>query len=151
MLTGLISISSGDCYVNGYSVKTDMSAIRESLGVCPQKNVIFPSLTVKEHLEMVAMLKGMSVRDIKKAVDDMISRIGLSSKRNQLAGHLSGGMKRKLCLGMALIADSQVVFLVAPVIISFILLIRTNPRLAWTRIQEELLGTCYAHIRKGTL
>lgn len=57
ILTGLFPPSSGSAHVNGKSILTDMDAIRESLGLCPQHNVLFDRLTVKEHLEFFINLK----------------------------------------------------------------------------------------------
>eukprot|EP01105_Mastigella_eilhardi_P028439 TRINITY_DN936_c0_g1_i14.p1 TRINITY_DN936_c0_g1~~TRINITY_DN936_c0_g1_i14.p1 ORF type:complete len:1870 (-),score=505.12 TRINITY_DN936_c0_g1_i14:2049-7658(-) len=114
MLTGLTTITSGDCYINNRSVRTDMAEIRQTLGICPQRNVIVPVLTVREHLLMVGLLKGVGLLKVRKAADEMIELVGLTPKRGTLAGHLSGGMKRKLCLAMALIGDSAIVFLDEP-------------------------------------
>ena len=57
MLTGLYPPSSGSAHINGNSIITDMDAIRESLGLCPQHNVLFDRLTVKEHLDFFISLK----------------------------------------------------------------------------------------------
>lgn len=57
ILTGLFPPSSGSAQVDGKSILTDMEAIRESLGLCPQHNVLFDRLTVKEHLEFFINLK----------------------------------------------------------------------------------------------
>ena len=57
ILTGLFPPTSGSAHVDGKSILTDMEAIRESLGLCPQHNVLFDRLTVKEHLEFFINLK----------------------------------------------------------------------------------------------
>ena len=57
MLTGLYPPSSGSAHINGKSIITDMDSIRESLGLCPQHNVLFDRLTVKEHLDFFISLK----------------------------------------------------------------------------------------------
>ena len=57
ILTGLFPPSSGTAYINGYSILTEMDRIRESLGLCPQHNVLFDKLTVKEHLRFFVNLK----------------------------------------------------------------------------------------------
>ena len=57
MLTGLFPASSGTAHINGKSIITDMDAIRESLGLCPQHNVLFDRLSVKEHLDFFISLK----------------------------------------------------------------------------------------------
>lgn len=67
-----------------------------TIGVCPQQNVLFSYLTVKEHLELFAALKGVPKLYIAQDVQDMVTRLGLSDKMNTPASSLSGGMKRKL-------------------------------------------------------
>ena len=57
ILTGLYPPSSGSGHINGKSILTDMDSIRESLGLCPQHNVLFDRLTVKEHLKFFINLK----------------------------------------------------------------------------------------------
>ena len=57
MLVGLFPPTSGDAIINGYSILTDINGVRESLGLCPQHNVLFSRLTVREHLSFFARLK----------------------------------------------------------------------------------------------
>ena len=79
------------------------------LGICPQHNVLFDALTVEEHLWFFAKLKGLDdPKIIKKEVDKMISSVGLEDKRDTIIQKLSGGMMRKLSVGIALIGDSKV-------------------------------------------
>ena len=56
MLTGLFSPTSGDAKINGYNIRSDMAKARDSLGLCPQHNMLFPSLTVFEHLIFFGMV-----------------------------------------------------------------------------------------------
>jgi len=114
MLTGLYSPTSGDAFLHGYSIRHQMSSIRRHLGICPQHNVLFDTLTVREHLELLAVLKGTPAALISRAVEDKIAEVGLSAKSDTYSAALSGGMKRKLSVGMALIGDSKVVFLDEP-------------------------------------
>ena len=82
---------------------------RKRAGICPQHNVLFDTLTVKEHLLFFAALKGMDdSKNAQQEVDRMITSIGLSAKRDAESRNLSGGMKRKLSVGNALIGDSKV-------------------------------------------
>ena len=57
MLVGLFPPTSGDAIINGYSILTDMEGVRQSLGLCPQHNVLYDRLTVREHLNFFARLK----------------------------------------------------------------------------------------------
>ncbi|KAF7698247.1 phospholipid-transporting ATPase ABCA3 [Silurus meridionalis] len=114
MLTGLFPPSSGRAYINGYDICQDMVLIRRSLGLCPQHDVLFDNLTVREHLLFYAQLKGYPREKIPDEVDRIIRILNLEDKRNARSKTLSGGMKRKLSIGIALIGDSKVVMLDEP-------------------------------------
>ncbi|XP_074552265.1 phospholipid-transporting ATPase ABCA3 [Halichoeres trimaculatus] len=114
MLTGLFPPTSGRAYINGYDICQDMALIRRSLGLCPQHDVLFDNLTVREHLIFYAQLKGFSKEKIPDEVDRIIRILNLEDKRHARSKTLSGGMKRKLSIGIALIGDSKVVMLDEP-------------------------------------
>ncbi|KAK3590748.1 hypothetical protein CHS0354_030988 [Potamilus streckersoni] len=114
MLTGFISPTSGTAIVNGYNIRTSISKVRENMGMCPQHNILFDSMTVEEHLKFFALLKGCSWGDVNKEVEKMLTVIGLQAKRDAQSHTLSGGQKRKLSVGISLIAGSKVIILDEP-------------------------------------
>ncbi len=114
MLTGLIPVTSGDATIRGLSIKDKMPSIRCTLGFCPQHDVLYDQLTVREHLEFYAGLKGYSKEKTKQAADEKIREVGLTEKENVRSKALSGGMKRKLSVGIALMGDSRIVFMDEP-------------------------------------
>ncbi|KAL2633831.1 hypothetical protein R1flu_005310 [Riccia fluitans] len=114
MLTGLTRPSSGDAEIWGHSILKDLSSIRRTIGVCPQQNVLFSLLTVREHLELYAVLKGIPEDGIPGEIQNMVERLGLTEKINSRSANLSGGMKRKLQVAIAMIGGSKVVFLDEP-------------------------------------
>lgn len=114
MLVGLLPPTSGDAFVFRKSILTDMDEIRKGLGVCPQHDILFPELTVREHLEMFAILKGVNEDILERSVTEMVDEVGLADKLNTVVEALSGGMKRKLSLGIALIGNSKVIILDEP-------------------------------------
>uniref|UniRef100_A0A8I6AQZ2 ATP binding cassette subfamily A member 3 n=1 Tax=Rattus norvegicus TaxID=10116 RepID=A0A8I6AQZ2_RAT len=114
MLTGLFPPTSGHAYIRGYEISQDMVQIRKSLGLCPQHDVLFDNLTVAEHLYFYAQLKGLSVQKCPEEVKQMLHTLGLEDKRDSRSKFLSGGMKRKLAIGIALIAGSKVLMLDEP-------------------------------------
>jgi len=65
MLTGLIPPSSGQALVGGRPIRTAMARIRRSLGVCPQADVLWPQLTVREHLHLFAALRGFTDAEVR--------------------------------------------------------------------------------------
>eukprot|EP01084_Bolivina_argentea_P269163 457388_1 len=116
MLTGLLDATHGSAYIlqNDVTNPNTMSEIRKHLGVCPQHDVLFKRLTVREHLQLFCRLKGVPSRLIKQEVDQTIDAIGIKHKANDFPPSLSGGEKRKLSLGIALIGGSKIVFLDEP-------------------------------------
>eukprot|EP00658_Telonema_sp_P-2_P043853 TRINITY_DN3172_c0_g1_i3.p1 TRINITY_DN3172_c0_g1~~TRINITY_DN3172_c0_g1_i3.p1 ORF type:complete len:865 (-),score=167.46 TRINITY_DN3172_c0_g1_i3:2-2596(-) len=114
MLTGMCSPTSGDAKVNGFSVVRSMDAVRANLGVCPQYDILFDPLTVEEHLALYAELKGVDHDEVALQVDAVVKSVDLGYKRAAYVSELSGGMKRKLSVGIALIGGSKVCFFDEP-------------------------------------
>ncbi|NWT69367.1 ABCA3 protein, partial [Prunella himalayana] len=109
MLTGLHSPTGGQAYINGYEISQDMVLIRRSLGLCPQHDVLFDNMTVEEHLHFYAGLKGYPASKCPEEINHILRILSLEDKRRSLSKALSGGMKRKLSIGIALIGDSKAV------------------------------------------
>ena len=114
MLTGMLDATGGDAFINNRSIKTDMPAIRASLGICPQFDVLWPMMTVREHLTLYAAFGGMRSAETKKAVVDAVAEVALLEKLDVPTGNLSGGQKRKLSLAIAFVTRPDVVFLDEP-------------------------------------
>uniref|UniRef100_A0A8C0IS39 ATP binding cassette subfamily A member 3 n=1 Tax=Chelonoidis abingdonii TaxID=106734 RepID=A0A8C0IS39_CHEAB len=114
MLTGLYPPTSGQAYISGYEISRDMVLIRRSLGLCPQHDVLFDNMTVAEHLYFYSGLKGYPSLKCPEEIDRIVRLLNLEEKRCSLSKSLSGGMKRKLSIGIALIGDSKVVMLDEP-------------------------------------
>lgn len=116
MLTGVIGRSAGTCEMYGVDISNGMNELRREvgLGVCPQHDVLWADLTVEEHLLFFAGLKGLSSAQADTAARTVIREVGLTEKVRTLSKDLSGGMKRKLSVAIALVGDSKVVFLDEP-------------------------------------
>ncbi len=118
MITGALAPSSGTATIAGKDIRTHMPEIRRDVGICMQHDCLFPRLTVREHVEFFARLKGVYV-DLSKAeadkhVDQAILDVALWEKRDTYTSKLSGGMKRKLSVAIAFCAGSKVVVLDEP-------------------------------------
>lgn len=103
--------SGGDVFVEDASVTQQLSAARRHLGVCPQFDAI-DQMTVAEHLRFYARVRGIS--DIDAQVSAVIDAVGLQLFRDRQAHALSGGNKRKLSLGIALMGNPSVILLDEP-------------------------------------
>lgn len=114
VLCGMLAASSGKASIYGYDVKNDMKELRKMMGICPQHNILFPKLSVKEHLSIFADFKGMDRKEIDDEIERLLKDLHLDHKANVLSKDLSGGYKRKLSLGIALVGGSKIVFLDEP-------------------------------------
>uniref|UniRef100_A0A8C1F963 P-type phospholipid transporter n=1 Tax=Cyprinus carpio carpio TaxID=630221 RepID=A0A8C1F963_CYPCA len=114
ILTGMFPPTSGTAYIYGKDIRTEMDAIRQSLGMCPQYNILFHHLTVEEHILFYSLLKGRDRKDAEQEVENMLEDLGLPHKRDEEAQNLSGGMQRKLSVAMAFVGGSKVVILDEP-------------------------------------
>ncbi|ODN03994.1 ATP-binding cassette sub-family A member 3 [Orchesella cincta] len=114
ILTGLFPPTSGSATVNGFDITDELDSVRENLGLCPQHNMLFDDLTVLEHLQFFGRLKGLTSFEAHYEAVSLIKKLQLKSKKHVAACNLSGGQKRKLSLGIALVGGSKVVILDEP-------------------------------------
>jgi ATP-binding cassette, subfamily A (ABC1), member 3 len=114
MLTGAVYPTSGEAYLNGLSVTTEQRQIRRYLGYCPQFDAFTGTLTARQTLTMFGHIKGIDNAILPKYVDSMINLIGLSEYADRPAMGYSGGNKRKLSVGVALMGNPPMVFLDEP-------------------------------------
>ncbi|XP_043274650.1 ABC transporter A family member 1-like isoform X2 [Venturia canescens] len=116
ILTGLTSPTAGTALIFGYDVRdsNDMQMIRSMTGVCPQHDILFDLLTPREHLEFFAAVRGIPRSMIDMEVKKTLKDIDLTEKANTFAKYLSGGQKRKLSVGIAIIGDPKIIILDEP-------------------------------------
>uniref|UniRef100_A0A3P9L2N4 P-type phospholipid transporter n=1 Tax=Oryzias latipes TaxID=8090 RepID=A0A3P9L2N4_ORYLA len=114
MLTGDIPVSSGEAFLNGYSIRTQMGDVHQNMGYCPQFDAINDLLNGREHLELYARLRGVPEEEVAMVAEWGIQKLGLVKYANKSAGTYSGGNKRKLSTAMALIGCPPVIFLDEP-------------------------------------
>ncbi|XP_005105583.1 ATP-binding cassette sub-family A member 3 [Aplysia californica] len=114
MLTGFYPPSSGTAIISGYDIRHSISEVRSSLGLCPQHDILFDNLTVEEHVIFFGLLKGVPKAEVIPQCEEMLKDMELFPKLKARAKTLSGGMKRKLSVCIALIGNSKVVFLDEP-------------------------------------
>jgi len=114
MLTNDIAPTAGTAYLNQLNLLTQQEQIRQVAGYCPQYDSIIPTLTAREHLTLFARIKGIDKSEINDYVQTLIDRLALQPGiEDKPSATYSGGNKRKLCLGIALVGNPKVVFLVS--------------------------------------
>jgi ABC-2 type transport system ATP-binding protein len=112
MLCGLLTPDSGEGTCLGYDIRRDADKIKRRVGYMTQRFSLYQDLSVRENLEFVARLYGLP--NAKSAAREMIKRIGLSGREEQLAGELSGGWKQRLALGACTLPNPQLLLLDEP-------------------------------------
>ncbi|KAL7717521.1 ABC transporter [Entamoeba marina] len=118
MLTGLIESNGGSATVCGYDINKSMSYIHSVVGVCPQFDVLWSDLTTYETVLFYCRLKGF-FRHAKSVAKKILFEVGLWSKKSpkpqsRKTNQLSGGMRRRLSIAIAMTGDPKVVFLDEP-------------------------------------
>ncbi len=114
MLTTLTKPTKGEGYICKHSIVTEPNSIRANIGYCPQKTSLDEELTVWENMMLYAQLSGLSGREAKVRVNQLLEEAGLTTKQNSLVKTLSGGMCRRLEVMGALIGQPQIIFLDEP-------------------------------------
>ncbi|XP_030939110.1 ABC transporter A family member 7-like [Quercus lobata] len=116
MMIGLTKPTSGTAYVQGMNIRTQMDGIYTSMGVCPQHDLLWETLTGREHLLFYGRLKNLKGSALTQAVEESLKSVNLfnGGVGDKKAGKYSGGMKRRLSVAISLIGDPKVVYMDEP-------------------------------------
>jgi len=109
MMCGLLRPTSGEILIHGELVPPDGGGtIRSRVGICPQENILWSKLTCFEQLVFSARMYNVPKSLARSRADRLLQEMGLESKRNKLATSLSGGMKRRMNVIMAIMHDPEI-------------------------------------------
>ena len=111
MLSGEFPPTSGTAHIAGFSVTREQARLRQCIGYCPQFSALIDALTVREHLELFARIKGVPEPHVGTRVERKMGEMDLGDFADKAAGSLSGGNQRKLSVAIATISDPPVLFL----------------------------------------
>ncbi|KAF9422356.1 hypothetical protein HW555_001946 [Spodoptera exigua] len=112
IITGMTSATEGNVYVNGKDTVRQRDEVRQNLGLCPQHNLFFPDLSLREHI-MFFTLRG-TYAEARSSSRALAARLGLEDKLGAACQLLSGGMKRRAQLACALAGGADVLILDEP-------------------------------------
>jgi ABC-2 type transport system ATP-binding protein len=116
MLSGLLHPDDGDACIEGHSIRNEARDARAALGVVPQDIAIYPDLSARENLIFWGKMYGLRGAALKQRVDEVLVIIGLADRQKGASGKFSGGMKRRLNIGIALLHKPQVVIMDEPTV-----------------------------------
>lgn len=116
ILAGLLRPDSGDACIMGHSVVGDAARAKAALGVVPQDIALYPDLSARENLVFWGKMYGLRGAPLAQRVDEVLEVIGLSDRQRDRVGAFSGGMKRRVNIGAALLHKPQVLILDEPTV-----------------------------------
>ncbi len=112
MLCGLLRPDDGNGRCLGFDIRSESGEIKKNVGYMTQRFSFYEDLTIEENLDFIARIYGVPARKI--AVERSLERLGMTARRRQLAGTLSGGWKQRLALSACLIHEPQLLLLDEP-------------------------------------
>jgi ABC-type multidrug transport system ATPase subunit len=115
ILTGLIPPSSGKALIDGLDIRYQLAQIHQIIGVCPQFDIQWDNLTPREHVLFYSRLKGIPAKEEQSHALELLTHVGLQDDADRkFASQLSGGMRRRLSVAMALAGNPKIVFMDEP-------------------------------------
>jgi ABC-2 type transport system ATP-binding protein len=116
MLAGLLQPSGGDARIQGHSIRQEPQAVKASLGMVPQEIALYPDLSARENLVFWGKMYGLRGAALARRVDEVLKIIGLTDRQKDRVGTFSGGMKRRVNIGAALLHKPQVIIMDEPTV-----------------------------------
>jgi ABC-2 type transport system ATP-binding protein len=116
MLSCLLRPDDGDAHIMGHSIRTDAMGVKSVLGVVPQEIALYEDLSARENLTFWGKMYGLRGAALKSRVKEVLEVIGLSDRANDRVGKYSGGMKRRVNIGVALLHKPKVIYMDEPTV-----------------------------------
>lgn len=116
MISGLIEPTSGDAHIGGYSIRTQPIEAKRLLGVIPQEIALYQELSARRNLEFFGRMYGLNGKELGRRVDEVIDFIDLKDRQHDRVDTFSGGMKRRVNIGVGLLHRPQLVYMDEPTV-----------------------------------
>lgn len=116
ILSGLLQPDGGDALVAGHSIRHESQAARSAIGVVPQEIALYGDLSARENLTFWGQMHGLRGAALRQRVDEVLELIGLTERQKERVDRYSGGMKRRVNIGVALLHRPQILYLDEPTV-----------------------------------
>jgi len=116
MMCGLIAPTEGDVWIAGKSITREPLEVKKLIGVVPQEIALYPELSARANLEFFGKMYGLGGAELSKRCDEVLDYIGLKDRQKERISSYSGGMKRRVNIGVGLLHKPQIVFMDEPTV-----------------------------------
>jgi len=116
ILCGLFPPTSGKVLVDGRNLQTDLSSIKNMIGIVPQDLALYPTLSARENLEFYGSMYGLHGKDLKDKIENWLEKLGLQDASKRRVSTYSGGMKRRVNLIAGILHEPKILFLDEPTV-----------------------------------
>jgi ABC-2 type transport system ATP-binding protein len=116
MISGLIAPTAGEAKIGGHSITREPMEAKKLLGVVPQEIALYPTLTARQNLDFFGRMYGMGGRELNTAIDEVLDFIDLRDRQKDRIDTFSGGMKRRVNIGVGLLHKPQLIYMDEPTV-----------------------------------
>ncbi|MBW4438024.1 MAG: ABC transporter ATP-binding protein [Pleurocapsa minor GSE-CHR-MK-17-07R] len=116
MISGLLKPTRGDAVIGGFSITKQAMDAKKLMSVVPQEIALYPTLTARQNLEFFGRIFGLGGAELKKRVDEILEFTDLTDRANEKIEKFSGGMKRRVNIGVGLLNRPQLIYMDEPTV-----------------------------------
>lgn len=116
MISGLVEPSDGDALIGGHSIRKEPIAAKSLMGFVPQEIALYSELSARQNLKFFGQMYGMGGADLNKRIDEVLEFIDLTDRQKDRVSTFSGGMKRRVNIGVGLLHNPQLVYMDEPTV-----------------------------------
>lgn len=116
MISGLIPPTAGDAEIGGHSITREPLQAKALIGVVPQEVALYPMLSARRNLDFFGRMYGLSGAELSKRIDEVLDVIDLKDRQNDKVETFSGGMKRRVNIGVGLLHRPQLIYMDEPTV-----------------------------------
>ncbi len=116
MISGLLTPTSGDARIGGFSITKQPMEAKRLMGVVPQEIALYPTLSARQNLNFFGRMYGMGGAELNKRIDEVLDLIDLKDRQKDKVDTFSGGMKRRVNIGVGLLHRPQLIYMDEPTV-----------------------------------